>query len=148
MGGAALADFDTLIDLIQQTIAPDSWADAGGSGAIESFPTNLSLVISQTQDVHDQIADLLEQLRRLQDLQVAIEVRFIRLTDNFFERIGVDFDVKVDDNVLVARRDDSGPTQAIGLSSAGQPTTDNDIPFFTGGGPNSGSFGLAVPAFG
>ena len=62
------------------------------------FDTNLSLVISQTQEVHEQIADLLEQLRRLQDLQVTIEVRFITLNDNFFERIGVDFDFDIDDN--------------------------------------------------
>lgn len=37
-GGAAMADFDSLIDLIQNTLAPDSWADAGGAGAIEPFP--------------------------------------------------------------------------------------------------------------
>jgi len=37
-GGAALADFDSLIDLITATIAPDSWDDVGGPGAIESFP--------------------------------------------------------------------------------------------------------------
>ncbi len=37
-GGAALADFDSLIELIQSTIAPDTWVDAGGTGAIESFP--------------------------------------------------------------------------------------------------------------
>ncbi len=85
MGGAAMADFDTLIDLITSTIAPDTWDEVGGAGAIEPFPTNLSLVISQTQDVHEQIADLLDQLRRLQDLQVTIEVRFITLNDNFFE---------------------------------------------------------------
>lgn len=148
MGGAALADFDTLIELIQQTIAPDSWADAGGSGAVESFPTNLSLVISQTQDVHDQITDLLEQLRRLQDLQVAIEVRFITLRDDFYERIGVDFDVQIDDNVSVLRRDDSGPTQAIGLGATGQPTANRDIPIFTGSGPGNGSFSLTTPTFG
>ena len=51
----------------------------------------MSLVISQTQEVHEQIVDLLNQLRRLQDLQVTIEVRYITLNDNFFERIGVDF---------------------------------------------------------
>ena len=44
------------------------------------FQTNLSLVVSQTQEVHEEIADLLDQLRRLQDLQVTIEVRFITLT--------------------------------------------------------------------
>jgi general secretion pathway protein D len=148
LGGAALADFDTLMELIQSTIAPDTWADAGGSGAIEPFPTNLSLVVSQTQDVHDQLADLLEQLRRLQDLQVAIEVRFIRLSDNFFERIGVDFDVELDDNVLQLRRDDSGPSQAFGIGPTGQPTPDRDIPFQTGSGPGNGSFSLATPTFG
>ena len=56
------------------------------------------MVVSQTQEVHEQIADLLQQLRRLQDLQVTIEVRFIKLSDNFFERIGVDFDFNIDDN--------------------------------------------------
>ncbi len=60
---AALPNYDTLIELIQQIIAPDSWADAGGSGAIESFPTNLSLVIRQTEDVHEQIESLLTKIR-------------------------------------------------------------------------------------
>ena len=94
----ASADFDSLIDLIVSTVEHDSWMENGtGEGEIQPFPTNLSLVISQTQRVHEQIADLLEQLRRLQDLQVTIEVRFIRLTDNFFERIGVDFDFNIED---------------------------------------------------
>ena len=96
MGGAANADFDSLIDLIVSTVASETWAENGGGEAeIRPFPTNLSLVISQTQAVHEQIADLLEQLRRLQDLQVTIEVRFIRLNDSFFERIGIDFDANI-----------------------------------------------------
>jgi general secretion pathway protein D len=98
MGGASMADFDTLIDLITSTIAPQSWDLVGGPGSIEGFPTNLSLVVSQTQEIHEQIADLLDQLRRLQDLQVTIEVRFITLNDRFFERIGIDFDFNVNDN--------------------------------------------------
>lgn len=40
-GGAAMADFDTLMDLITSTIAPDSWDDVGGAGAIEPFPTGV-----------------------------------------------------------------------------------------------------------
>src|SRR5690606_36711346 len=78
--------------------ATETWAENGGGEAeVRPFPTNLSLVISQTQAVHEEIADLLEQLRRLQDLQVTIEVRFIRLNDSFFERIGIDFDMNVED---------------------------------------------------
>jgi general secretion pathway protein D len=151
MGGAAMADFQTLIDLITTTIAPDSWEEVGGAGAIQEFPINLSLVISQTQDVHEQIADLLEQLRRLQDLQVTIEVRFITLNDNFFERIGIDFDFSIDDNVNVDRirgsersggqGDDTGPSAIIGLSTEG-PTSNLDLQF------TQGSFGSTLPQFG
>jgi hypothetical protein len=37
-GGAAQADFDTLINLIKSTIEPLSWDDAGGAGTIQPFP--------------------------------------------------------------------------------------------------------------
>jgi hypothetical protein len=40
-GGGVIADFDTLIDLITSTIAPDSWTDNGGSGSISGFPTGV-----------------------------------------------------------------------------------------------------------
>ena len=40
-GGAALADFDSLIELITATIAPDTWEEVGGPGAIEEFPTGV-----------------------------------------------------------------------------------------------------------
>jgi general secretion pathway protein D len=146
LGGASQADFDTLIELITSTIAPTTWVDAGGSGSIEGFDTNLSLVVSQTQEVHDEIVDLLEQLRRLQDLQVTIEVRFITLQDNFFERIGIDFDFDIDDNVGNATAagfpDDVGPSITFGLDPTGAPTVDLDLPF------DQGSFGTAVPQFG
>jgi general secretion pathway protein D len=146
LGGASQADFDTLIELITSTIAPTTWVDAGGTGAIDGFETNLSLVVSQTQEVHEEIVDLLEQLRRLQDLQVTIEVRFVTLQDNFFERVGVDFDFEIDDNVAqvagAAFPDDVGPAITFGLDPTGAPTVDLDLPF------DQGSFGTTVPAFG
>ncbi len=40
-GGAAYADFDSLIELITSTIAPDTWDEVGGAGAIEQFPTGV-----------------------------------------------------------------------------------------------------------
>ena len=140
-GGGAQADFASLINLIQQTVAPTTWNTVGGQGAIQPFDTNLSLVVSQTQEVHEEIVDLLDQLRRLQDLQVTIEVRFISLNDTFFERIGVDFDFNIQSGVseplnmtavpttsgsayperlgLTARP--GGPTQTIGLDPGGNP---------------------------
>lgn len=38
LGGGAQADFDSLIDLIQSTIAPTTWDDVGGEGSIMGFP--------------------------------------------------------------------------------------------------------------
>ena len=98
-GGGVQADFQPLIDLLTATVAPETWDTVGGEGTVSQFDQTLSLVIRQTQAVHDEIADLLNQLRRLQDLQVTIEVRFITVDDNFFERIGVDFDFNVQDTI-------------------------------------------------
>lgn len=115
--GGGQQNFQPLIDLIQSTVAADSWDTVGGPGAIKPFDTNLSLVISTTQEVHDEIADLLQQLRRLQDLQVTIEVRFITLNDTFFERIGVDFDFNIQTGVNQPLNMTAIPTQANGSQS-------------------------------
>nr|WP_236625180.1 general secretion pathway protein GspD [Rhodopirellula sp. SWK7] len=128
-GGGSMADFDSLMQLIQQTIEPDSWEALGGVGTMAPYPQNLSLVISTTSDVHDQIVDLLESLRRLQNLQITIEVRFITLADSFFEQIGIDFDVRFDDNAQSIPNDDSGSAVTIGLDAQGVPTADLDIRF-------------------
>jgi general secretion pathway protein D len=115
--GGSGANFNAIIDLIQSTVAQDTWDTQGGAGAIRPFETNLSLVVSQTQDVHEEIANLLDQLRRLQDLQVTIEVRFITLADTFFERIGVDFDFNIQTNVQDPLNMTAIPTQGNSSSS-------------------------------
>ncbi|MFM8478134.1 MAG: hypothetical protein ACKOEO_20305 [Planctomycetaceae bacterium] len=93
------ADFSGLINLITTTVEPGSWDVDGGQGTIGQEENTLSLVIRQTTSVHEQIVDLLTQLRKLQDLQVTVEVRFISVSDRFFERIGVDFDWNVNDSL-------------------------------------------------
>ncbi|MBI3866401.1 MAG: hypothetical protein HY290_31360, partial [Planctomycetia bacterium] len=98
-GGGVQADFTSLMNLISQTVQPDSWEELSGPGSMVPYRTTLSLVIRQTQAVHDEIADLLGQLRRLQDLQVTIECRFITVSDTFFERIGIDFNFNLKGNV-------------------------------------------------
>ncbi|MEM1069748.1 MAG: DUF4974 domain-containing protein, partial [Planctomycetota bacterium] len=139
-GGGSFADFQSLIDLIQTTVVPDTWEALGGPSTMAPYPQNLSLVISTTSDVHDQIADLLESLRRLQNLQITIEVRFITLADTFAEQIGVDFNVQVDDNVQRLPDDDEGPSVTVGFDGiSGLPTPDLDIRF------ENGSFGLTPP---
>jgi general secretion pathway protein D len=177
LGGGAQADFDALIELITSTIKPTTWDSVGGPGSIAPFETNLSIVVSQTQDVHEEIVDLLEQLRKLQDLQVTIEVRFITLEDDFFERVGVDFDFELQSN---AQRpfgvfgQQIGPSVAATGTTIGQPnaqfnyanqnvsgSTSAVVGVSAPGGPGTGTFssdldipftqgsyGLAVPQFG
>ena len=101
-------DFNSLTDLLVSTIAPDSWDSVGGQASVRHYETTLSLVIRQTQKIHEEIADLLDQLRRLQDLQVTIEVRFVTVTDRFFERIGVDFDFGLQSSLQHPNVDNTG----------------------------------------
>ena len=86
---------DLLIKMITSTIKPETWSDMGGPGTIEYYPLGLALVITQTPDIQEQVAELLASLRRLQDLQVTVEVRFITIDEAFYERIGLDFNLNV-----------------------------------------------------
>jgi general secretion pathway protein D len=64
-------DFDTLIDLITSTVQPDTWTDNGGQGSISGYPRGTLLVISQTDDIHEEIQQLLNMMRGAAD-KVAI----------------------------------------------------------------------------
>ncbi len=125
-GGQSLADFGPLMELIQTTVVPDTWETLGGPSTMSPYIQNNSLVISTTSEVHDQIAELLASLRRLQNLQITIEVRFITLSDQFFENMGIDFDVSIDDHVNQLPDDDSGPSTVVGFNGT-TPTADFDI---------------------
>jgi len=67
MGGNALVGdaSQELIDLIQKTIAPASWDVNGGPGSIYYFRPGHAMVISNTEEVHGQVNDVLDQLRRM-----------------------------------------------------------------------------------
>jgi hypothetical protein len=62
-GGGPNAQAVQLIDLIQNTIAPESWQRAGGKGSISYFSLLHVLVVRQTGEVHHQLGGALGQLR-------------------------------------------------------------------------------------
>jgi type II secretory pathway component GspD/PulD (secretin) len=147
---------DVLIKMVTNTIAPQSWASVGGPGTIDYYPLGMALVITQTPDIQEQVAELLQALRRLQDQEVAVEVRFITLAESFFERIGVDFNINFKTNntvyqpQLVSQQfapfgfiNSFNPSRFItGLTPGGTFTQDLNIPV------NTSSFNMAVPPFG
>jgi Flp pilus assembly secretin CpaC len=78
---------DQLIKRITETVAPGSW----GEGKIEYRAKDLSLVVTRTSAVQEQVANLLADLRREQEVNVCLEVRVVSVSKETFERIGVDF---------------------------------------------------------
>lgn len=58
--GQALA----LVDIIQQTVHPDFWDVNGGPGKVAYFEQGHGLVVLGTEQVHDDVGNLLDQLRR------------------------------------------------------------------------------------
>ncbi len=61
--------FQPLRDVIQSTIAPNTWDEVGGEGSISIVDSWGVAVVSQTQDVHDQIEALLATIRRVREQQ-------------------------------------------------------------------------------
>ena len=81
-----------LVELIQDQIFPDSWRERGGSvGAVNEL--NGQLVITQNSAAHGQITGLLEKLREQQNIQVGVEARFLTVSSNYLEELGLDLDI-------------------------------------------------------
>ncbi len=146
-----------LKDLIQNTVSKNTWEDMGGTGGIQYFPMGLALVITQTQEVQEEVQLLLETLRKLQDLQVSVELRAVLVSETFFERIGVDFNMNIlppisrtQPNLLnntfvpapFLNQTGRGLNMVSGLTSAGTLTPDLGIPI------NNHSFAFTQPQFG
>jgi len=53
-----------LINLIQSAIAPRTWASQGGQGTIDFLAKPATILVNQTSDVQEEVADLFALLRR------------------------------------------------------------------------------------
>ena len=60
---------DNLIEVITQMTGPDSWMNRGGMGAIVYFVEGRCLIVNQVTDVHEEIQQLLEELRTSRPVQ-------------------------------------------------------------------------------
>ena len=65
-GGASMADFDSLMELIASTVQPESWEDVGGPGAMSPFATGVYIDPDGTlqKAVRTASDDELSKLRR------------------------------------------------------------------------------------
>jgi type II secretory pathway component GspD/PulD (secretin) len=156
MTGQRVQYAQQLKKLVTGMVRAQSWGDLGGPGSIEYFDIGGALVVNQTADVISEVAQLLDALRRLQDLSVSVEIRVVSLSEAFFERVGVDFDLNIKTNNTNFERqvatstfrpepflnkiDVSGTT--VGWSPATSFTSDLNVPV------RSSSYDLTAPPFG
>ena len=83
-----------IIDLVVMNAPADSWRETTtgtGEGTVEIFGTRL--MVYQTAENHIKIKNMLDQLRQTRPIQISVEPRFLFITDNFLEDIGVDLDI-------------------------------------------------------
>lgn len=86
--------------IIEDTVDPDGWRNAGGStGSMQEL--NGNLIITNTPQNHAQIEGLLSELREIRAIQVNVEGRFLAVSTDWFEQIGVDLDLYFDTNSRV-----------------------------------------------
>lgn len=149
--GGSMNDPSELIELITSVVDPESWETLDSEP--QFFTLNNTLAIRQTEENHEEIRELLEKLRALNDLQVAVEVRFITISDEYFEKIGVNMNLSfkaseassasVDEDYDTLTPTKRGVYGIYDGSATGKPFTDNlNINF------SQNSYGLAVPQFG
>lgn len=86
-GGAVLTG-EKLTELIKSSIAPDSWAKESEYSIAE---TSGQLLVVHTEKVQQEIRNFLNDMRRFSGMMVAMETRFLEVTDDFLEQVGVDW---------------------------------------------------------
>jgi len=155
---------EQLIQLITSLIKPHTWDGMGGAGRIQYYDVSSALVVNQTADVIREVEDLLEALRRLQDLALAVEVRIVSVSESWFERMGLDFSMNIKTHTtqfepqLTAVDPNTGFSGVfrpvpfindinargvtVGLTPAGTFTPDLDVPI------RPRNFQMAIPPFG
>jgi general secretion pathway protein D len=86
--------------LVEDSTGWENWADVsetGEGGTITPYPSQQpkKLAVLATHEVHSQIESLLAALRKALGYQVSIEARFLVVSENFLEDVGLDVDFTV-----------------------------------------------------
>lgn len=90
---------DELVRILTEQVDPDNWRENGGAvGFVSRFKGNL--LITNTPKNHRAIGALLRRLREIRAMQVNSESRFLLVAQDFFEQIGFDIDVYLNNDNL------------------------------------------------
>ncbi|MFM8732707.1 MAG: hypothetical protein ACKOGJ_09400, partial [Phycisphaerales bacterium] len=95
-------DPQELLDQLKQLIYDQvdaNWAETGqGTGKDRITEFNRNLIVNASPAAQRAIEGLLQQLRAIRALQINIEARLVSVTMDWFEQIGIDFDLYFNTN--------------------------------------------------
>jgi hypothetical protein len=83
---AEMEQADRFCQLLVQAVEPGAWPK-GGHGCFNFESHTRTLLVRQTPAVHEKIAALLEELRKTQEVEVQLEVRFLTISEASLQRI-------------------------------------------------------------
>jgi RNA polymerase sigma factor (sigma-70 family) len=76
-----------LIQKIIRAVAPQTWKEQGGTGSIQYYPLKMTLVVTNTPAVQAGVNDPLETMRRVQNIEVSVELRVVTVRESFFRKL-------------------------------------------------------------
>ncbi len=82
----SVVDEGRLQELIKSTIAPDKW----DGSPFTMNPQGGMLFVRADHETQQQVAKLIDELRRHVGIQVDVESRFLKVEDSFLEDVGID----------------------------------------------------------
>jgi len=127
---------------IENTVEFSTWKDndPNGYGQIDDF--NNQLIITQTSDVHNKIANLLAQLREAQAVQVSIETRFLTVSRHFIDDVGVNLSLTFNNN-NAAGTNNWSPISITNATSSFTASPSTGLPGSLGLTPEPGGLALS-----
>ncbi len=78
---------DDIVTLVQENVAVGTWEDDGINIGVEGG----NMIVVHTPRVQKEVRQFLEDLRRFSASLVTIETKFMTISDNYLQEIGVDF---------------------------------------------------------
>ncbi|NUQ35830.1 MAG: hypothetical protein HUU29_12925, partial [Planctomycetaceae bacterium] len=118
-------------EFIKTGVAPNSWAGVGDAKGTTMLYGG-QLVVYNTIEVHAQVREFLQEMRRNAGLLVSMEARFITIEDNFLADFGIDF------------RGLGGPSSVPNQSNLDLEDVRSLADDFAGGAFDNGSLGVSA----
>ncbi len=132
---APIVNAEQLITVIKESLAPGTWEGDGHS--IDAL--NGNLIVVHDLEVQGQVAQFLQDLRTFTASLVTVEAKFLTVSENFLQEIGVDFRGLGGETGTLANLDDV--TNGLeDMASLGLDNNGTGLSTGAGNNPSSGVF--------